>query len=150
MDADKAIFQTWIDGYKVETNGSIVGYGQAPFAERTIVRTGKQSMPFFYDNSGGAATAEATRTFDRAQDWTQYGSQTLSLAFYGDPNNTGTMYLKINNTKVPYNGDAADIKQAEWQPVEYRSGLDRRQPHERHEAGDRRRGRRGGGHAVLR
>jgi hypothetical protein len=115
MDAGKAIFQTWTDGYNVATNGSIVGHGEAPFAERTIVRTGMQSMPFSYDNSGGATISEATRTFDDAQDWTAYGSQILSIAFYGAADNAGTLYLKINNTKVPYSGEAANLQKAEWQ-----------------------------------
>ncbi|MEN6423903.1 MAG: LamG-like jellyroll fold domain-containing protein [Phycisphaerales bacterium] len=116
MTENKAIFQTWLDGYEVETNGSVVGYGQSPFAERTIVKSGKQSMPFFYDNSDDATIAEATRTFDEPQDWTKHGYKALSLAFYGDPNNTGALYLKINNTKVPYNGDATDIRRTQWLP----------------------------------
>jgi hypothetical protein len=36
MDAGKAIFQTWDDGYEVAANGSVVGYGTSPFAERTF------------------------------------------------------------------------------------------------------------------
>ncbi|MEN6335181.1 MAG: LamG-like jellyroll fold domain-containing protein, partial [Phycisphaerales bacterium] len=119
MDAEEAIFQTWLDGYEIDTNGSIVGLGDAvngTFSETTIVQNGKQSMPFFYNNSDGATIAEATRTFDDPQDWTKHGYKTLSLAFYGDPNNTGALYLKINNTKVPYNGDAGDIKRTQWLP----------------------------------
>jgi len=118
-EAGTCIYQTWVDGYGVDTNGSIVGYGTATngtFGETTIVHGGRQSMPLFYNNTGGASVAEATRTFDAAQDWTQHGYEGLSLAFYGDPNNTGSLYLKINNTKVPYNGAAADIKRTQWQP----------------------------------
>jgi hypothetical protein len=46
------IFNTWIDGYGVATNGSIVGYDIPPFCEVTIVHGGEQSMPFFYSNTG--------------------------------------------------------------------------------------------------
>ncbi len=116
MDAGGAIFQTWVDGYEVSTNGSVVGYGQAPFAERQVVQSGQQAMPLFYDNTGGATFSEAERTFDEPQDWTGHGFQSLSLFFHGDPNNAGQMYLKINGTKVPYGGKAEDLKRAQWQP----------------------------------
>ena len=72
-------------------------------------------MPLAYNNSP-AAYSQAERTFDAAQDWTKYGLKTLSLMFYGDPNNTGQLYLKINNTKVAYTGPAEDLKKAQWQP----------------------------------
>jgi len=116
MDTGGAIFQTWSDGYEVAANGSIVGYPQAPFAERAIVQNGRQAMPLFYDNSGGATYSEAQRTLDAPQDWTKHGYKALSLAFYGDPGNTGQMYLKINNTKIPYNGKADDLKKTQWLP----------------------------------
>jgi hypothetical protein len=115
MDKGEAIFQTWIDGYDVQGNGSIVGHGQEPFAETVIVQGGKQSMPLAYSNTAGATYSEAVRTFDSPQDWTKHGYQTLALAFYGDPDNTGQMYLKINNTKVPYNGKGEDLKRTQWQ-----------------------------------
>ncbi len=115
-DDGKRIYQAWIDGWDApNTNGAVVGYSQAPFAERTIIYGGKQSMPLAYNNSP-AASSQAERTFDAAQDWTKYGLKTLSLMFYGDPNNTGQMYLKINNTKVVYSGSAEDLKRAQWQP----------------------------------
>jgi len=116
MDAGEAIFQTWSDGFDSAANGSIVGYGQAPFAEQKVVHNGKQAMPLFYANTDGAAYAETAREFAGAQDWTLHGYKTLSLAFYGDPNNAGQMYLKINNTKIPYNGNAEDIKKTQWLP----------------------------------
>ena len=60
------------------------------------------------------ATAEAEYEFE-AQDWTARGIRSLSLYFYGSPDNSGQLYVKINNTKVPYDGDPADIKKAAWQ-----------------------------------
>jgi hypothetical protein len=116
MDKGEAIFQTWIDGYEVAANGSLVGYGQAPFAETRIIHGGKQSMPLAYANTGGATYSEAERTFAAPQDWTKHGYLGLTLSFYGDPNNTGQMYLKINSTKVPYGGKAEDLKRTQWQP----------------------------------
>jgi Concanavalin A-like lectin/glucanases superfamily/F5/8 type C domain len=110
-DTDNVIYETWIDGWVNET-GSTVGYLEAPFAERTIVHDGRQSMPLFYDNAG-VATAGAD--FTVGQNWTANGLRSLSLYFYGDPDNTGQLYIKIDNTKVVYDGDAGDISLATWQ-----------------------------------
>ena len=92
--------------------GSIVGNDIAPFAEKTIVSGGSQSLPFNYDNTFGQS--EATLSLD-GQDWTASGVQSLSLMFYGTAGNTGTLYVKINSTKVAYADDAANIARAEWQ-----------------------------------
>jgi len=118
MDAEEAVFQTWSDGYDDDTNGSIVGIDPAidgTFCESTIVHSGSRSMPIFYDNSGTATYAEAKRTFDDGQDWTASGIQSLSLWFRGTTGNTGTLYIKINNTKVAYSGSATDIGIGGWQ-----------------------------------
>lgn len=93
--------------------GSIVGNDQAPFAERTIVNVGStQSLPFNYDNSFG--DSYATLTLD-VQDWTASGVQTLAIAFSGTAGNTGTLYVEINNNKVQYDRDPADIGRSGWQ-----------------------------------
>jgi hypothetical protein len=109
------IFNVWIDGYEQPTNGSLVGYENAPFCEQTIVHGGRQSMPFFYANTGGAAYSEAERTFAIAQNWTVSGVQTLVLYFHGTDGNTGQLYVKANGTKVVYGGDAADTAKPQWQ-----------------------------------
>jgi len=93
--------------------GSIVGNASSPFAEQTIVRSGRQSMPLSYDNNFGLS--ETTLQLD-SMDWTASGIQTLSLFFYGRSGNSGQLYVKINNSKVLYGGDAADIARALWQP----------------------------------
>jgi hypothetical protein len=110
----EAIWQTWIDGYDVAANGAIVGNDSAPYAERALVHAGLQSMPLSYDNSGGAAYSEAQRSFDEPQDWTVYGISTLTVSFRGKAGNTGRLYLKINNTKVPYAG-SANLATMIWQ-----------------------------------
>jgi hypothetical protein len=71
-------------------------------------------MPLFYDNDT-APVSEATYSL-AGEDWTASGIKSLSLYFYGDPENTGQLYLKINGTKVPYEGDPADISEPLWQP----------------------------------
>jgi hypothetical protein len=79
--------------------GSIVGNDVAPFAEQSTVNPGgsTQSLPLNYDNSFGPS--EAKLVLD-AQDWSASEVQTLSLAFYGAAGNTGTLYVKINNSKL--------------------------------------------------
>jgi hypothetical protein len=110
------IFNAWIDGYGVATNGSLVGYESPPFCETTIVHGGKQSMPFFYGNTGGAAYSEAELTLSPPQDWTQASVQTLVVYFHGTAGNTGQLYAKVNGSKIVYGGDAADISRLFWQP----------------------------------
>jgi hypothetical protein len=84
------IFNTWSDGWEVDTNGAIIGH-DADFTkgehivEASIVHGGKQSMPFYYDNSGTANYSESERAFSPAQDWTREGVGVLSLWFRGHP-----------------------------------------------------------------
>ncbi|MHC4594500.1 MAG: discoidin domain-containing protein [Planctomycetota bacterium] len=109
------IFNVWIDGYGIATNGSLVGYDQPPFCEKSIIHGGKQSMPFFYNNTGGAAYSEATLTLSPTRDWTKNSIKSLSLWFHGDPSNAaGQLYVKLNDAKVVYDGDAANITRGLW------------------------------------
>ncbi len=82
IDAGRAIFQTWIDGWENGT-GSMVGYLEAPFAEQTIIYASAQSMPLTYDNTASPWYSEAQRAFDSPQDWTVYGADTLVLYVRG-------------------------------------------------------------------
>ncbi|MHC4597292.1 MAG: discoidin domain-containing protein, partial [Planctomycetota bacterium] len=92
--ASKRIFNVWLDGYGIATNGSLVGYENPPFCEKTIVHGGKQSMPLAYSNTGGAASSEAELTLTPAQDWTVSGVKTLAVHFHGTEGNTGQLYLR--------------------------------------------------------
>jgi hypothetical protein len=114
------IWSTWVDGYGVSANGATVGYPNPVwnldehYVETTIVHGGSQAMPFFYDNTGGATYSEGERTFAVPQDWAKAGVQALVLYFYGTPGNTGQLYVKVNGSKVVYDGDAADITKPRW------------------------------------
>ncbi len=104
------IFNAWIDGYDDPTNGSLVGYDTAPFAEQTIVHSGNQSMPFFYDNSVGYSEATLTLTYPR--DWTEKGVDTLTIWFRGNSDNAAeTLYVALNGSAIVNhdNPDAAQI-----------------------------------------
>ncbi len=106
-----AIFDTWLDGW-VNNTGSTVGHINAPFAEQGIVHGGRQSMPLFFDNTS-VATSEAD--LELSANWSLYGVKSLSLYFYGAAGNTGQLYVKINGTKVAYDGPAINLARPSWQ-----------------------------------
>ncbi|MHC4626818.1 MAG: hypothetical protein ACYTDV_07535, partial [Planctomycetota bacterium] len=58
--ASNRIFDKWIDGFGTTTNGALVGNDMPPYAERTIVHGGEQSLIYSYDNN--LKTSEATLT----------------------------------------------------------------------------------------
>ena len=87
-DDSNRIYDAWIDGLTdTAKGGSQVGYDAAPFAEKTILHGGKQSMPLSYDNTG-TTLSEAQLTLD--QDWTASGIKSLSLYFRGRRRQQGT------------------------------------------------------------
>jgi hypothetical protein len=103
--ASNRIFNMWIDGYGVATNGSLVGYELPPFAEQSIVHSGRQSMPFAYDNSGTASYSEATLTLTQ-RDWTKEAVTSLTVWFRGDLTNTAApIYITLNGTATVTQGD---------------------------------------------
>jgi len=88
--ANEAIWQSWIDGFGVPTNGSQVGYMLPPYAEQTIVHGGAQSMPLAYDNTAGVTHSEATLKLAAPRNWTNHGVGVLSLWFRGYPPSVGS------------------------------------------------------------
>ena len=110
------IFNAWLDGYDDPANGSLVGYDNPPFAEQTIVHSGSQSLPLYYDNSVGYSEATLTLTYPR--DWTEKGVDTLTIWFRGDSDNAAeTLYVALNGSAVVNhdNPNAAQInKWTEW------------------------------------
>jgi len=102
VEGSNRIFLTWIDGYEQPTNGSQVGYTDPPFCEQSIVHSGGQSMPLFYNNSGPAYYSEATLPLTYPRDWTEEGVGILTLWFYGDPANANeSMYVAVANATGP-------------------------------------------------
>ncbi len=98
------IFDTWIDGYQIDDNGSQVGYLEAPFTEQSIV-LGDQSMPLKYDNTGSAIVSQTTRTFDPLQDWTVGHPEAIRLYYQGRP----PAYLKDANGVITMGAAGSDI-----------------------------------------
>ena len=97
LDAKTTIFDTWLDGW-VNGTGSTVGYLNAPFAERTIVHSGRQSMPLAYDNSASPFYSEAEFDLGGA-DLMTGGAVSLRLFFHGDAANVAeTLYVAIEDS----------------------------------------------------
>ena len=111
------IFDMWKDGWGIPINGSIVGYPRPNFAEgehyveTEIVHSGKQSMPYFYDNN--FKYSEATMTLTYPRDWTEKNVNILTLWFRGDSSNTAApMYAALNGSVVLYH-DNPNVSQIE-------------------------------------
>jgi len=129
-------FQTWLDGIgysadeffpvAFEGNGTGAGIGHdiwsvsSPHFDGSLMETvstipgSNQSMPFYYSNTGGAAS-ETQREFAVAQDWTVGQAQTLSIAFRGQAGNSGTLYAKVNGIKKVYPRDSDNLALKQWQ-----------------------------------
>ena len=88
--ANEAIWQSWIDGFGVPANGSQAGNEFPPYAERTIVNNGSQSMPLSYNNRAGVSDSRAEMTLTAPRDWTAHGVGVLSLWFRGYPASVGS------------------------------------------------------------
>jgi hypothetical protein len=104
-DEGSRIYETWIDGVTDGKSGSTVGYLEAPFAERTIVHGGKQSMPLQYDNSASFTLSEAELAFDTAQNWTGNGADSFVLWFRGQT----PAFAELSNGSILMSGIGADV-----------------------------------------
>jgi len=119
------IFFTWLDGwghsggesiegcdvapYGGNLTGSLVGNDQAPFAERSIVNSGRQSMPLDFDNSIDPYYSETSSTdWALPQDWTQGDAENLTVAFRGSP----AAFVENADGSITMSGAGADIYNA--------------------------------------
>ena len=108
IETETTIWQTWTDGLTTEASGSQVGYTDSPFAEKTIVHSGSQSMPFMYDNATKFYFSEAEREFDPAQNWTGNGADQVGLWTRGYPAMTAVEVTETGG-KMTLTGSGADI-----------------------------------------
>jgi len=123
------IWWAWKDGFGYASHptlppyagngtGSMVGDETTPsYTEETIVHGGWQAMPYFYDNNlqGKSKYSEVELTLDKMRDWTEEGVTQLVLWFHGDAANAPEqMYVKLNGSKVVYDGDVTDITRPQW------------------------------------
>jgi len=107
------IYLAWVDGFGDPANGALVGYENPPFAEQTVVRSGAQSMPLFYDNAVG--NSEATLTLTSNRNWTVNGVTTLIIYIKGKRANAAEqMYVAINGSAVINNDDPEATQTGIW------------------------------------
>ena len=113
------VWNTWLDGYDDPANGSTAGYPNPDFnagehyLETSIVHSGDQSLPIFYDNSAGLS--EVTKTLTSGKDWTAYDVTTLTLWYYGDAANAVVpMYVALNGNAAVTNPNANAVRVTEW------------------------------------
>jgi len=87
--------------------GSEIGNLNPPYAERTaaLVHSGRQSMPFGYDNSKSPYYSEASREWGAAQSWTSGGANTLTVYVRGD----APSFLEYAPGTILMNGMGTDI-----------------------------------------
>ena len=123
------IWWAWKDGigyashptlppYPGNGTGSMVGDETTDsYTEETIVHSGNQSMPLFYDNNkqGKFKYSEAELTLSDKRDWTEGGVTELSLWFHGEPNNAAEpMYVALNGNTIVYNDNPDAALITEW------------------------------------
>jgi hypothetical protein len=118
-DIGRRIYQIWKDGWENGT-GSTVGYLEAPFAEKTIVHGGGQSMPFGYNNAEGVFYSEAVRNLAIEQNWRDHGADTLRLFVRGNADNDpGSLYIAVEDTlrrlAVATHPDENLLRSVTWQ-----------------------------------
>lgn len=133
---DNQIWISWHDGigyggpgiepyFEGNRTGSIVGAEDtASFTEETIIHSGGQSMPYFYDNNkqGFSNYSETELTLEYPRDWTQQGVDKLAIWFRGESNNDAEpLYLAVSDSTgdpaiVVYDDPAATkiIAWTEW------------------------------------
>jgi hypothetical protein len=117
-DEGSRIYETWVDGW-TNNSGSVVGNTTAPFAEQTIVHSGKQAMPMDYNNVKTPFYSEAYLEFAPVQNWTANDLANLRLAFRGvSTNGAGALYVVIEDSSsknaVAVNADPAAVKATTW------------------------------------
>jgi hypothetical protein len=127
------IWWSWKDGlgyaayddepaYSGNGTGSIVGDETTwSFTEETIVHSGKQSMPMYYDNNknGYSYYSQAELTLDYPRDWTEQDVDGLIIWFRGiGSNDAERLYVSLSNrtggSVVIYHDDPAATQIDTW------------------------------------
>ena len=102
-DEDNVIYETWTDGW-VNGTGSTAGYLTEPFAEKTVVNSGTQSMPLQYDNSISPSYSEVELDLGGAN-WAGNAADTLRLFING----LAPEFLEAADGTILMNGIGTDI-----------------------------------------
>jgi hypothetical protein len=123
------IWWSWIDGlgYPVHPTlsphsgngtGSMVGDETTySYTEETIIHSGSQAMPIFYDNNQQSKLkySEVERTLSSRRDWTEEGVGVLTIWFHGDAANAAEpLYVALNGNAIVNNDDPAAAQVETW------------------------------------
>jgi hypothetical protein len=113
------VYYTWTDGYSnPSVNGATIGYVVGNSLEYDNVHGGQQAVQVAYNDTTATYSEVTVNIADLGitTNWTQDNVSTLSLWFYGGPNNSTTeqMYVKLNGAKVVFNGSLTEIGWQEW------------------------------------
>jgi hypothetical protein len=117
-DTCNRIFFSWVDGFghsgstdcgvpssSGNGTGSTVGNVSPPFAEGTLVHSGKQSMPLWFDNTKAPFYSETRREWQTGQNWTLGGANTLTVWLRGD----AAAFAETSPGTIIMNGIGTDI-----------------------------------------
>ncbi|MBP8304396.1 MAG: hypothetical protein KBE04_09745 [Phycisphaerae bacterium] len=98
-----------VSEYNGNGTGSTVGNNDTPYAERTaaLVHAGRQSMPFWYDNTKSPFYSEASREWSTPQSWSRGGADALAVYYRFDGQTQG--FAEVSPGVVVMNGMGTDI-----------------------------------------
>ncbi len=120
------IWAVWKDGVEISANGGseigkdiVPATGRVPGLSTTLVHSGTYALPVDYDNTGANSFSQVSaQSVDLpigTTDWSKGSPKSLVIWFMGEPNNTPSqLYIKLNNTKVVYDGKPAYLSQSVW------------------------------------
>jgi hypothetical protein len=117
-DLCNRLFFAWVDGFGYSASpdcgvaasggngtGSTVGNTNPPFAEKTIIHSGRQSMPVAFDNTKSPFYSETRRDWTAPQSWTAGGVDTLTVWVRGD----AASFVETSPGTLIMNGTGTDI-----------------------------------------
>ena len=98
------VYAVWKDGFEIDENGSQMGNKTKPWSETTVVNSGKQSGPMYYNNTDTAVNSQISRTFSPLLNITGDGADSLIFHYRGDP----VTYQKVGDY-IAMCAEGADI-----------------------------------------
>ena len=121
LEGSHRVYTVWADGYAGDpsSNGSTMGYLNAPFLDANNVHGGDHSAPLFYDNTTASLSEVSANTQDLpiGSNWSTGSPEALVLWLRGNAdNNTATdqLYVKVGHVKVAYEGDISLAQWRQW------------------------------------
>ncbi|NQV33320.1 MAG: discoidin domain-containing protein, partial [Phycisphaeraceae bacterium] len=121
QEGSHRVYVTWADGYAADpaTNGSTMGYLDAPFLDSNDVHGGTYSVPLFYNNTTASLSEVSANTQDLSLggNWSMGSPEALVLWLRGNADNdpaTDQLYVKVGNAKVTYEGDISLAQWRQW------------------------------------